>query len=97
MTIYFFGIVASFILTRLVYVNYIESIGLEYNPNKAINIFGQELKPFYNILDVIDVYIKTKNLNVRQIKYLKAIKRWEFLNRIALGLFPIAVIIDEFI
>jgi uncharacterized membrane protein YukC len=97
MIIYFIGVVTSIFLTRLVYVNYLESIGLEYNPNKATKIFGQEIKPYYNMLNVIDEYIETKNLNVRQIKYLRAIKKWEFLNWIALGLFPIVVIVSFYL
>jgi hypothetical protein len=83
--------------TRLIYVNYLKSIGLEHNPNKARKIFGQEIKPFYNIFNVIDEYIETKNLAVGQIKYLRAIKKWEFLNWLALGLLPIIVIIREII
>ena len=80
MAIYFIGIGTSFLLTRLVYVSYLKSIGLEYNPNKGIRIFGQEVKPYYNLFNVIDEYIKTKDLNIKQIKYLRAIKKWEFLN-----------------
>jgi uncharacterized membrane protein YukC len=97
MTIYFIGVVTSILLTRLVYVNYLESIGLEYNPNKATKTFGQEMKPFYNMFHVIKEYIETKNLNDKQIKYLRVIKKWEILNWIALGLFPIVIIIREFI
>jgi hypothetical protein len=97
MAIYFIGIGTSFLVTRLVYVSYLKSIGLEYNPNKGIRIFGQEVKPYYNLFNVIDEYIKTGDLNTVQIKYLRAIKRWELLNWVALLLFPIVVIILEFI
>jgi hypothetical protein len=58
---------------------------------------GRELKPFALIGRVVDEYIKTKNLTPRQIQYLKTIKNWEILNWIALALFPIIVIISEFI
>ena len=97
MAIYFIGVVTSFLLTRLVYVSYLKSIGLEYNPNKATKIFGQEVKPYYNIFNVIDEYIKTKELNAGQVKYLRAIKKWELLNWVALGLFPVVVIISVFV
>jgi hypothetical protein len=97
MTIYFISLVASILSTRLIYVNYLKSIGLQYNPNKARKIFGQEIKPFYNMFNVIDEYIETKNLTVGQIKYLRGIKKWEFLNWVAVGLFPIIVIIREII
>jgi hypothetical protein len=89
--------VTSILSTRLIYVNYLKSIGLEYNPNKARMIFGQEIKPFYNMFKVIDEYIETKNLNLVQIKYLRAIKKWELLNWVALALFPIIGIIRAFI
>lgn len=95
MPIYFIGVATSILLTRLVYVNYLESIGLEHNPNKAIKVFGQKIKPYYSMFNVIDEYIKTGNLDVRQIKYLKALKKWEFLNWLALGLFLIVIIIRE--
>ena len=97
MTIYFIGVIASFLFTRLVYVNYLKSIGLEYNPNKMSKIFGQEVRPFYNIVNVINEYMSTETLNIQQIRYLKTIKNWELLNWIALGLFPIVVIVIEFI
>ena len=47
------------------------------------------------MFNVIDEYIETKNLTVGQIKYLRAIKKWELLNWVSLGLFPIIVIIRE--
>jgi hypothetical protein len=97
MTIYFIGVVTSILSTRLVYINYLESIGLEYNPNKTAKIFGQEIKPFSNMFKVINEYIETKNLNDKQVKYLRLIKKWEILNWTALGLFPIVMIIREFI
>ena len=97
MTIYFIGVVTSFLLTRLIYINYLKSIGLEHNPRKATKVFGQEIKPFYNMFNVIDEYIETKNLNVVQIKYLRAIKKWEWLNWVALALFPIIGVVRAFI
>jgi hypothetical protein len=97
MTICFLTIAASFVLTRLVYFYYLRSIGLEYNPNTPVQLLGRELKPFALIGRVVDEYIKTKNLTPRQIQYLKTIKNWEILNWIALALFPIIVIISEFI
>ncbi len=97
MTIYFVGVVTSFLLTRLIYIKYLKSIGLEHNPHNATKVFGQEIKPFYNMFNVIDEYIETKNLNVEQIKYLRAIKKWELLNWVALALFPIIGIISAFI
>lgn len=97
MTIYFIAVGISFILTRLIYVNYLESIGLDYNPNKAIKIFGQEMKPYYNMFKVIDDYIQKKNLSVGQVRYLRTIRKWEMFNWIALGLFPFVVLLSEFI
>lgn len=94
---YFIGVMVSFLLTRLTYVNYLKSIGLKYNPNKGTKILGQEMKPFNNIFSVIDKYIETKDLTVGQIKNLRIIKKWEVLNLLAFGLFPIVVIIDELI
>jgi hypothetical protein len=95
MTTYFIGIGISFLLTRLVYINYMKSLGLEYNPNKSIKVFGREVKPFYIISDVIDRHIKSKNLSDRQIRYLRLIKKWELLNWIAIILFPLVVMISE--
>lgn len=95
MTTYFIGIGISFLLTRLVYINYMKSLGLEYNPNKAIKVFGREVKSFYIISDVIDGHINSKNLSDRQIRYLRLIKKWELLNWIAFILFPLVVMISE--
>jgi hypothetical protein len=90
---YFISIGVSFLLTRLVYVLYLNSIGLEYNPNKEEKFLGSPVKKYYNIPKVVNTYLKTKNLDSQQKNILVGLKYWEYLNFSLLISFPFFIMI----
>lgn len=94
LTIYFISLAISFVLVRVAYINYLKSIGLEYNPNKTRSFVGFEIKKFYHIPNVIDNYIATKNLKLKQRRFLVWIKNWEIFNLILLAFLPVIIAVS---
>ena len=94
---FFISIGLSFLLTRLFYILYLNSIGLEYNPNKKEYFMGSYVKKYYNIPTVIDTYLETEKLDEQQKKILIRIKYWEYMNFALLISFPLVAILSTMI